>query len=145
MKKPELKPCPFCGCPVDITSIQNNGAKYKINGRFRCLSCHTTFALVATYTVQHPLQALYEKWNRRAGDADAMVKWEDEGCPPTIDAVPVVRCRECRHRQNTKECLMCFTEVVDVEDGKLYQFRDLTKDDGFCDRGERRDNDAQAD
>lgn len=62
-----------------------------------------------------------------------------------VDAVPVVRCRECRHRQNTKECLMCFTEVVDVEDGKLYQFRDLTKDDGFCDRGERRDNDAQAD
>ena len=61
---------------------------------------------------------------------------------PAVDAVPVVRCRECRHRQNTKECLMCFTEVVDVEDGKLYQFRDLTKDDGFCDRGERRCDNA---
>ena len=88
-----------------------------------------------------------------------MVEYDETGCgvskraipvatieaAPAVDAVPVVRCRECRHRQNTKECLMCFTEVVDVEDGKLYQFRDLTKDDGFCDRGERRDNDAQAD
>lgn len=54
---------------------------------------------------------------------------------PTIDAVPVVRCKDCKHRQDPKECYMCFTEVVDIEGGRMYKFTDLTCDNGFCHRG----------
>ena len=50
---------------------------------------------------------------------------------PTIDAVPVVRCRECRYRYTMNcsmyyECSQC--------GGQL----DWTTDNGFCDRGQRK-------
>ena len=51
---------------------------------------------------------------------------------PTIDAVPVVRCKDCIRRYDTDECPMCF-----LSEGQYYEF---TRDDGFCDRGEREDN-----
>ena len=50
---------------------------------------------------------------------------------PTVDAVAVVRCKYCIKRYDTDECPMCF-----VSDGKYYEF---TQDDGFCDRGERKE------
>ena len=52
-------------------------------------------------------------------------------CAPTVDAVEVVRCKYCIKRYDTDECPMCF-----VSDGKYYEF---TQDDGFCDRGERKE------
>ena len=48
----------------------------------------------------------------------------------TIDAVPVVRCKECRRRYDVDECPMCVLH----RDG----YFEYTADDGFCDRGERR-------
>ena len=51
---------------------------------------------------------------------------------PTVDAVPVVRCKDCIRRYDTDECPMCF-----LSGGKYYEY---TRDDGFCDRGERKDN-----
>lgn len=51
---------------------------------------------------------------------------------PTVDAVEVVRCRNCIRRYDTDECPMCF-----LSGGQYYEF---TRDDGFCDRGERKDN-----
>lgn len=54
---------------------------------------------------------------------------------PTIDAEPVVRCKDCKHRQDPQVCYMCFTEVVDVEGGRMYKFTDLTQPDGFCHKG----------
>ena len=54
----------------------------------------------------------------------------------TVDAVEVVRCKECKHRQDPGECPMCFTEVVDVVGGRMYKFTDLTHDAGYCHRGE---------
>ena len=51
---------------------------------------------------------------------------------PTIDAVPVVRCKDCIRRYDTDECPMCF-----LSEGQYHEF---TRDDGFCDRGERKDN-----
>ena len=51
---------------------------------------------------------------------------------PTVDAVPVVRCKDCIRRYDTDECPMWF-----LSEGQYYEF---TRDDGFCDRGERKDN-----
>ena len=51
---------------------------------------------------------------------------------PTVDVVPVVRCKDCIRRYDTDECPMCF-----LNGGQYYEF---TRDDGFCDRGERKDN-----
>ena len=50
---------------------------------------------------------------------------------PTIDAVPVVRCKDCIRRYDTDECPMCF-----LIEGKYYEY---TNENGFCDRGERRE------
>lgn len=51
---------------------------------------------------------------------------------PTINAVEVVRCKDCIRRYDTDECPMCF-----LSEGQYYEF---TRNDGFCDRGERKDN-----
>ena len=50
---------------------------------------------------------------------------------PTIDAVPVVRCKYCTRRYDTDECPMCF-----LIEGKYYEY---TNENGFCDRGERKE------
>lgn len=50
---------------------------------------------------------------------------------PTVDAVEVVRCEGCIKRYDTDECPMCFAFY-----GKYYEF---TEDDGFCNRGERKE------
>lgn len=50
---------------------------------------------------------------------------------PTIDAVPVVKCRECRYRY-TMNCSMYY------ECARCGGQWDWTTDDGFCDRGQRK-------
>ena len=50
---------------------------------------------------------------------------------PTIDAVPVVRCKYCIRRYDTDECPMCF-----LIEGKYYEY---TNGNGFCNRGERKE------
>ena len=50
---------------------------------------------------------------------------------PAADVVPVVRCRECRHRY-TMNCSMYY------ECSQCGGQWDWTTDDGFCDRGERK-------
>lgn len=49
---------------------------------------------------------------------------------PTIDAVPVVRCKDCIRRYDTDECPMCF-----LIEGKYCEY---TNENGFCDRGEKK-------
>ena len=49
----------------------------------------------------------------------------------TVDAVPVVRCKDCIRRYDTDECPMCF-----LIEGKYYEY---TNENGFCDRGERKE------
>ncbi len=51
---------------------------------------------------------------------------------PTVDAVPVVRCFECK-KEGTEDCPMVHRDRL---------FNNLfteTKSDGFCDRGKRRE------
>ena len=50
---------------------------------------------------------------------------------PTIDAVPVVRCKDCIRRYDTDECPMCF--LIKRE------YCEYTNENGFCDRGERKE------
>ena len=50
---------------------------------------------------------------------------------PTIDAVQVVRCKDCIRRYDTDECPMCY-----LSEGKYYEY---TNGNGFCDRGERKE------
>ena len=46
---------------------------------------------------------------------------------PIIDAVPVVRCKDCIRRYDTDECPMCF-----LIEGKYYEY---TNGNGFCNYG----------
>lgn len=51
------------------------------------------------------------------------------------NAVPVVRCCECKRRYDADECPMCFLRL----DGVYHEY---TNGNGYCDRGERRNGDA---
>ena len=74
----------------------------------------------------------------QAGDRDAMTDAIGEGRNAlTIDAVPVVRCADCKHRC-TFVCPMYHTETcLDDLDGFDDYDVDRTDDDGFCHLGER--------
>ena len=48
-----------------------------------------------------------------------------------IDAVPVVRCKDCIRRYDTDECPMCF-----LIEGNYCEY---TNENGYCDRGERKE------
>ena len=60
----------------------------------------------------------------------------------TIDAVPVVRCRECKHRY-TENCPMYFHDFYWLEGYGEYvdDDTDHTEDDYFCHEGERKEGD----
>lgn len=63
---------------------------------------------------------------------------------PTVDAVPVVRCWECKHRGNEINCPMCeMASTWDEDDGAEYYFVDRTHDDGFCHMGAKMDGGAE--
>lgn len=56
---------------------------------------------------------------------------------PTIDAVEVVRCKDCKHRGIVTECPMCYTDYSYDEDyGYDYWDVDKTVDECFCHCGE---------
>ena len=74
------------------------------------------------------VDAFLEKMKRTSRYFD--VKFDIEEMP-TIDAVPVVRCKDCIRRYDTDECPMCF-----LSEGKYYEY---TNGNGFCDRGERKE------
>ena len=59
------------------------------------------------------------------------IAWNKIDQAPIIDAVPVVRCKDCIRRYDTDECPMCF-----LIEGKYYEY---TNGNGFCDRGERKE------
>lgn len=74
------------------------------------------------------VDAFLEKMKRTSRYFD--VKFDIEEMP-TIDAVTVVRCKDCIRRYDTDECPMCF-----LIEGNYYEY---TNENGFCDRGERKE------
>lgn len=57
-------------------------------------------------------------------------------CFPTIDAAPVVRCKDCKHRNSPYNCPMRKL-VMPVEGPGAYE--DCTEDDGYCHKGDRKE------
>lgn len=60
---------------------------------------------------------------------------------PTVDAVPVVRCRECMHRGKAYKCPM--RKLVMPYNGPGV-WEDCTEDEGFCSKGEKREGGGDA-
>ena len=60
-----------------------------------------------------------------------IVLWEDTKSMPTISAVPVVRCRECKHYKPEEYFSPCV----------LPQGLECAKPDDFCSYGQRKDDD----
>lgn len=56
---------------------------------------------------------------------------------PAVDAVPVVRCKDCKHRC-TEQCPMFIKEYAWEWDGFDVDYVDLAVDNGFCHRGEKK-------
>ena len=71
-------------------------------------------------------ETLYRRGFKTRQDID---EWLNNA--PTIDAVLVVRCKDCIRRYDTDECPMCF-----LIEGKYYEY---TNENRFCDRGERKE------
>ena len=59
------------------------------------------------------------------------IAWNKIDQAPTIDAVPVVRCKDCIKRYDTDECPMCY-----LIEGKYCEY---TNGNGYCNRGERKE------
>lgn len=60
-----------------------------------------------------------------------------------VDAVEIVRCKDCKYRGNDIYCPMCFEEQIEYDDDGYmetdYIMHDHSTDNGFCDRGEMED------
>lgn len=69
---------------------------------------------------------------------EALCKAVDEA--PAVDAAPVVRCKCCKNR-DTEKCPMIRYDY-DIA-GDLVITQDHTTDNGFCDLGERDEEDEQ--
>lgn len=106
---------------------------------------------------------------KRLIDANALKRWTCEWCnktrpeepcepsdcavmlfydgQPTVDAVEVVRCKDCKNRCDEGSCPMYYVEEIEWDDDGYTEVdfvpHDLTHDEGFCDRGERRNNETE--
>lgn len=70
--------------------------------------------------------------------AHAIDRWSDEGCPPTIDAVEVVRCRECKYNTGRHNSTPWLEGDIVCE----WWGADGVPDDGFCHMGAKTDGGA---
>lgn len=64
---------------------------------------------------------------------------------PTVDAVEVVRCKDCRKRGG-EDCPMYHWQDISIYQGndiwdEDHEITDNTEDGGFCHKGERRGDD----
>lgn len=60
---------------------------------------------------------------------------------PTIDAVPVVRCRECK-QFNTATAMTYYKDGAHIRLCGCERMCQLRRDDDYCSYGERREGDA---
>ena len=88
----------------------------------------------------YELHSNYPMFARSRADLTDLRDILDEAT--TVDAVEVVRCRDCKNRGDEGMCPMYWVEEIEWDDDGYteldYVPHDYTVDDGFCDRGERR-------
>ena len=75
--------------------------------------------------------------NEYVYDTNAVLTSIDE--QPTIDAVPVVRCKDCKNRGTPYNCPM--RKLVMPWQG-AGSYEDCTEDDGYCHMGVKKDGGA---
>ena len=85
----------------------------------------------------------HESFTRHSGTiAEFLDQMTDEGCPETVDAVQVIRCKDCKHRPSGTN-----RDDLEFPDDKCpckcedywYSWKPL--DNWFCGNGERKDDD----
>ena len=95
------------------------------------------------------LHAIYKEWQgctSKYGAYDIIYDTTDaiEKINPAENVKEIVFCKNCKHR-STNNCPMYFEEWIEYDDDGWIEhdniIHDNTKDDGFCDCGERKDND----
>lgn len=94
--------------------------------------------LYKEHHVDKPRGKCDERQNRVLGIVISALK--NPQITPTIDAVEVVRRKDCKHRKDPFVCPMC-GELASPE-GEDWGVHDWVEDDGFCHKGERRDSDG---
>ena len=87
----------------------------------------------ADWVLEHikPYELSDEDWSVTGGTAIRLIHNAIDNAP-TVDAVPVVRCRECKHR-GTDDCI--FHIKGEPADEELL----LKLDNDFCSYGERKE------
>ena len=69
--------------------------------------------------------------------------WRDDNGDP-VEIAEVVQCKDCKHRGDYG-CPMYHEEYIEWDDDGYHESEivehDRTRDDGFCDLGERKNND----
>jgi hypothetical protein len=71
---------------------------------------------------------------KTGGECDVQAVYHIEHCAKTVDAVPVVRCRECKYYMKSNE--QC--ELVDMR-LKFYSTHKRWTEESFCSWGRRKD------
>ena len=73
-----------------------------------------------------------ENWLKGTGVEKQGVWKEDIDAMPTVDAVPVIRCRDCKFLRFTGTVWKCQNRLVMM----------LCEPNDYCSRGERKDNET---
>ena len=130
----ELKQCPKCGRrPL----LGYACGEYFIVGQVEGCGVCDTFGEMHASREQEA-----EAWNRRADNAAHSKIQKLIADTPTVDAVEVVRCRECKHHRDKNEQERQYL----VEDILICTSQDATDDcwnavwpDHYCSYGERKE------
>lgn len=97
------------------------------------------------------IHAVYKEWqgcSKKYGGYDIIYDTTEaiEKIKPAENVKKVTYCKDCKHRSGVT-CPMYFEEYYEYDDdGYLendYIIHDNTTDDGFCERGEREDDDQR--
>jgi hypothetical protein len=80
----ELKPCPFCGGPVEIEKATETYSRMYGNREYWGVVCRNTINLGGSCAIQQipsvSKEAAVERWNRRSGYRNAVLEEAAEEC-----------------------------------------------------------------